>query len=116
MWVVCGYFSFVAHLYLIDVFLGDNQRTNIIWVHNFFLKGLHLQIYQPLHTHTIHNWEDLCIHVRNQQTYTFDKHKLSTKKKQKTKIKIKIKHNLSKNIQLSTRLLLIFHYRFANLT
>jgi hypothetical protein len=33
MWVLCTYLYFVGHQYLIEACLGDNQRTNIIWVH-----------------------------------------------------------------------------------
>ena len=84
MWVLCGYFSFVGHLYLIDVFLGGNQRTNIIWVHIRRKRKRTKRTTSANSSTTPYStlyiiWEDLCIYVRNQQTYTSDNHNLSPK-------------------------------------
>ena len=64
-------FVLIKRLYLIGVWLGEDQRTNTLETH--VLKrldyGFHTLLTIP---HTIVNtiWKDLCIQLRNQQPYT----------------------------------------------
>lgn len=99
MWVLCSYLYFVGHQYLIEVCLGDNQRTNIIWVH--IQKEEKGTTFANLPTAPrsrlyIIGWTH--VFRLDEQTYTCDN------------------HNLSKKVQLSIRILLMYHHRFANLT
>jgi hypothetical protein len=57
-------------LYLFGVWFGEYQRANIIETRDS--KKLDYILKNKLNSE--YNWEDLCIQVRNQQTYTFNNH------------------------------------------
>ena len=61
----------IRHLYLIGVWLSEDQRTNMMKTQ----FGLRCQIFFTSYYSTLnteHNWEDLSIQLRNQQTCAFN--------------------------------------------
>ena len=70
------WFSFlIGPPYLIGIWFGEDQRVNIIKYTCVKEIGLRLQLWNNYSTLNIeHNWEDLCIMLRNQQTCTSDNH------------------------------------------
>ena len=60
---------------LIDMWFGEDQIANVIKTQCLKEIGLHLQILiTTLHSIVPHNWEHLCIQLRNQQTCTSNNH------------------------------------------
>ena len=57
---------FIGSLYLIGVWFSENQWTNIITTHVYKI------FFNYFTLNSQHDWEDLCIQLRNQQTCTFD--------------------------------------------
>ena len=63
----------IGHPYLIHVWWGEDQRTNTIEIHvserlDYVFKLIGYIVNRE------HNWEGLCIHLRNQQTCVSDDH------------------------------------------
>jgi hypothetical protein len=73
--VLFGYFPLIGPLYLIGVWVGEDQRTNTIKTHHVY-KRLDYDFkfyYLPcIQFNSEHDWEDLCIQLNNQQRCTTD--------------------------------------------
>ena len=73
--VVLRLLSSIGLLYLIGALLGEDQRTNIIKTHHVY-KRLDYDFkfyYLPSAFNSEHDWEDLCIQLKNQKRCTTDK-------------------------------------------
>ena len=64
----------IKDLYLIGVWLGEVQRTNILktYVYRYWTRSSNSINYLTLNSE--HTWEDLCFYLRNQQTCTSTNH------------------------------------------
>ena len=66
--------SLIGLLDLIGMWFGEDQRANIIktYVQKRLDYFFNVSNYSTLNN--VHNQEDLCIQLRNQQTFTSDNH------------------------------------------
>jgi hypothetical protein len=65
----------IGPLDLIGIWFGEDQRANIKKKEHVFIRDWPTHLYNTCSTlNSEHNWEDLCIHSRSQQTCTSDTH------------------------------------------